>query len=81
MADIPLISTKELASLFRVESQTIRRGYCLNGHYLGLKPVKLDNGRLLWPKHEARQLLILDTHSTTRDMQMHRGQTPMEIRK
>ena len=62
MADIhlekdPKISTKEFASLFRVDSQTIRRGYCVNGHYLGWKPVKLPNGRLLWPENEAQKLI------------------------
>jgi hypothetical protein len=62
MADISLekdskISTKEFASLFRVDSQTIRRGYCVNGHYMGLKPVKLPNGRLLWPENEAHKLI------------------------
>lgn len=50
-------STKELAGCFRVEPQTIRRGYCVNGHYLGLKPLKLPNHRLLWPKSEALRLL------------------------
>ena len=30
---------KEFAELVRVESQTIRRGYCIDGHYLGIKPI------------------------------------------
>ncbi len=56
-SDISKLSTKEFAALLRVDSQTIRRGLCVNGHYLGLKPVKLDNGRLLWSNSEARQIL------------------------
>lgn len=51
------LKTKELAKLFGVESDTIRRGYCVNGHYLGLKPLKLSNRRLLWPKAEALRVL------------------------
>jgi len=54
------LSTKELAGLVRVESQTIRRAYCVSGHYLGMKPLKLPNKRLLWPKSEALQLLVAD---------------------
>jgi hypothetical protein len=51
------LSTKEVASLFRVDGQTVRRSYCVNGHYLGLKPVKLSTGRLLWDSIAARKLL------------------------
>lgn len=50
------LSTKELAGVFRVDPQTIRRGLCVNGHYLGLKPLKLPNHRLLWPGNQAREL-------------------------
>lgn len=51
------INTKEFAAMVRVEPQTIRRALCVNGHYLGLKPLKLPNNRLLWPKSEALQVL------------------------
>jgi len=51
------ISTKEFATKLRVDSQTIRRGYCVNGHYMGLKPVKLPNGRLLWSNDGAQKLI------------------------
>lgn len=54
------LSTKELAAYFHVESQTIRRGLCVNGHYLGLRPLKLQNGRLLWPKTAALQMVAID---------------------
>lgn len=50
-------TTRELAKIFRVEPQTIIRGLCINGNYLGLKPVKLPNNRLLWPSGEAKNLL------------------------
>ena len=55
--DTSLLSTKEYAFLMHVESQTVRRSYCLNGHYMGLKPLKLPNGRLFWSKAEALHIL------------------------
>lgn len=41
--------TKEAAALIHVKPQTMRAGYCHDGEYMGLVPVKLPNGRLLWP--------------------------------
>ena len=45
----PAAPTKVLADLFNVEPGTIRRSLCVNGSYLALTPVKLPNGRLIWP--------------------------------
>jgi len=42
------LDTAEAAAVLRVRPQTLRRALCLNGHYLGLRPTKLPNGRLLW---------------------------------
>jgi len=50
------INTKEFAALVRVDPQTIRRALCVQGHYLGLRPLKLPNHRLLWPGNQAREL-------------------------
>jgi hypothetical protein len=50
-------NTKEFAGLIRVEPSTIRRSYCVNGHYLGIKPLKLPNNRLLWQKSAVLQVL------------------------
>ena len=60
MEHIESINTKEYAGLTRVDSQTIRRSYCVNGHYLGIKPFKLPNGRLLWPRDEVLRVLGAD---------------------
>ena len=57
MEHIETLNTKELAECLRVEAQTIRRGYCVDGHYMGLKPLKLPNRRLLWPKAGALRIL------------------------
>lgn len=43
------IPTNIFADRFGVKGDTLRRNLCVNGHFLGLKPVKLPNGRLLWP--------------------------------
>ena len=51
------LTTKEYGELTRVEPESIRRAYCVHGHYLGVKPLKLPNGRLLWPKAEALRVL------------------------
>ncbi|GAB6905631.1 conserved hypothetical protein [Desulfosarcina cetonica] len=51
-----MITTKQLADLFSVKGSSIRHSLCVRGHYLGIKPVKLPNGRLMWPKTEANKL-------------------------
>ena len=51
-----LLNTKETAACFRVDANTIRRSLCVNGHYLGIKPKKLPNGRLLWNAVEIRKI-------------------------
>jgi hypothetical protein len=42
------ITTNELGRALGVQPATIRRGLCVQGHYMSLKPVKLPNNRLLW---------------------------------
>ena len=48
-------STKEFAEVLKVEPATVRRSLCVNGHYLGIRPVKLPNGRLLWPPADVER--------------------------
>lgn len=50
------LSTEELAQLLRIVPQTARAGLCRNGHYLGMRPVKLPNGKLLWDTAAAERL-------------------------
>lgn len=48
-ADIPqFLSTEQLAELLHIKAATIRRAHSMDGHYNGLKPVKMPNGRLIW---------------------------------
>ncbi len=51
------LSTKKYAEKLHVVPQTVRAGYCRNGNYLGMRPIKLPNGRLLWDADELECLL------------------------
>lgn len=51
------ITTEELAALLRIVPQTARAGLCRHGHYMGLRPVKLPNGKLLWDAVEVDRVL------------------------
>ena len=41
--------TSDFAERFGVKPDTVRRNLCVKGHFLGLRPLKLPNERLLWP--------------------------------
>jgi len=51
------ITTAEFGKVLGVLPSTIRRGLCIDGHYLLARPRKLRNGRLLWPVEEVRRIL------------------------
>lgn len=46
-------STKDLATLAGVKPASVRRSVCVNGHYLGIVPRKVVNGRLLFPTDQV----------------------------
>ena len=46
------LSTEEAAAKLRAAPQTPRR----LGHWMGMRPVKLPNGRLLWDAAEVERL-------------------------
>jgi hypothetical protein len=50
------ISTVEAARLLLVQPSTLRFSLCTKGHYFGLRPRKLPNGRLLWPADAVDRL-------------------------
>ncbi len=54
---IRTLNTKEFAAEVKVQAQTIRRAYCLKGHYCGIKPIKLPNRLLAWRYDEIEKLL------------------------
>jgi hypothetical protein len=51
-----LLSTEELAAQLTLRPQSIRKRYCQTGSYFCLRPVKLPNGRLMWPADAIEQL-------------------------
>lgn len=51
------LTTNELAACLRVSPQTPIAALSRVGHYLGLRPCKLGNGRLLWDADEVNRLL------------------------
>ena len=50
------ITTAKFAAKFGVRPESIRHSLCVRGHYLGLRPIKGGNGRLLWPEYEPEEL-------------------------
>lgn len=51
------LTTVELAKLTKSQPKSIRVSLCKRGHFLGLRPVKLPNGRLLWDAGEAYRIV------------------------
>ena len=50
------VTTKEAAARLGAASQTPRASLCRLGHWMGMRPVKLPNGRLLWDAAEVERL-------------------------
>ena len=47
--------TEDFAAANAVKPGSVRSRYCREGSYFGVRPVKLPNGRLLWPVADAQQ--------------------------
>ena len=56
-SDEKWLPTESFVKPMDVKPSTARRSLCVNGHYLGIVPIKLPNGRLLWPKSKRDKLL------------------------
>lgn len=56
------LSTEDFAAVVGVKADTVRRGYCTRGHYLGVKPLKLGNNRLRWPAVSPEELCLRERH-------------------
>lgn len=52
-----MLPTAFMAAQLGVKPETPRTSYCRFGHWMGLSPVKLPNGRLLWDAEEVERLL------------------------
>ena len=51
-----MLDTAEAAAVLRLRPQSLRRALCLQGHYYGITPTKLPNGRLLWNSADLDRL-------------------------
>ncbi len=43
------LTTEQLADALHLKAQSLRAAVYRCGHYYGLRPKRLPNGRLLWP--------------------------------
>lgn len=50
------LTTEELAAALHVEPESIHKARSKNGHYCGVRPVKLPNRRLAWPLDAVKQI-------------------------
>ncbi|MBI5329037.1 MAG: helix-turn-helix domain-containing protein [Betaproteobacteria bacterium] len=50
------LTTEALAERLGIKPQTLRANLCRNGHYFGLRPVKMPNRLLLWPADAVERL-------------------------
>jgi hypothetical protein len=59
--DVPLaartLSTEQAAAALHIRPQTLRAALCRDGHYFGIRPVKLPNRMLAWPADAIDRLL------------------------
>ncbi|NYT57936.1 DNA-binding protein [Alcaligenaceae bacterium] len=60
-------TTTEIAKLFRVLQSTPREAHSRYGHWMGIKPIKLPNHRLLWPKAKVDALLRAELDHTVKN--------------
>jgi len=51
------LTTEEYANAVGVKPDTVRRGYCVDGNYLGVVPKKLPNRLLRWPVDKVKDVL------------------------
>ncbi|WP_298598536.1 DNA-binding protein [Zoogloea sp.] len=51
------ITTDQLANQLHLKPQSLRAALSREGHYFGLRPRKLPNGRLIWPDDAVQRLV------------------------
>ena len=51
------LSTEQAAAALHIRPQTLRAALCRDGHYFGIRPVKLPNRLLAWPADAIDRLL------------------------
>ena len=56
------MTTNEFAKPLGINGTSIHRRFCVTGSYYGVNPIKLPNGRLLWPDDALEQLKAARNH-------------------
>lgn len=51
------LTTEDVAAMFSVKAESVRGALSRKGHYYGIKPHKLPNGRLVWSADEVQKAL------------------------
>lgn len=51
------LTTEQLAEQAQLKAQSIRAAFCRDGHWCGIRPIKLPNRRLLWPADAVNTVL------------------------
>lgn len=54
------MNTEELAAVLKLKPDSIRKRHQKTGAYYCLRPVKLPNGRLMWPADSIAKLTGAD---------------------
>lgn len=64
-ADSHPMTTPQLARAIGMKPDSIRVRLCRLGHFYGLRPGKLPNGRLVWPADSVARLLAQGRKAST----------------
>ena len=51
------LTTEQLASQIGLKPQSLRAAFCRDGHWCGIRPIKLPNRRLLWSTEAVTALM------------------------
>lgn len=54
-------STEEAAAILKVKPQTLRAAMCRDGHYFGVRAIKLPSRFLAWPAADIERLVSGET--------------------
>tara|TARA_R110000850_G_scaffold276940_1_gene421027 strand:+ start:23682 stop:23867 length:186 start_codon:yes stop_codon:yes gene_type:complete len=52
------LSTEALAERLGIKPHTLRAALCRQGHYFGIRPIKLPNRMLRWPVDALERLTV-----------------------
>ncbi|MBN8502249.1 MAG: hypothetical protein J0M19_14040 [Sphingomonadales bacterium] len=56
-ATLRRLTTEQFAAGLGLAAQSIRKRFCQTGSYYGIVPLKLPNGRLMWPAGALEALM------------------------